>query len=60
LSTSTYVVLTIWDHESNYQECQKSEAFFNGDKNIAPGFDGQYKTFATVPYTTKYTIPTES
>ncbi len=56
LSSNTYVIMTVWKDETDFDQWRKSESFFSAHKNKGFSHDGQPKIFESSPYLSKYTI----
>ncbi|MBO0961345.1 antibiotic biosynthesis monooxygenase [Neobacillus sp. MM2021_6] len=52
ISSTTYVILTVWENEASYQRWQNSDSFMKS----GAGLDAQQKIFASAPYISKYSI----
>lgn len=60
LSSDTYIILTLWEDESHFEEWKKSEAFGKSHQKSAKGSSGEkppIKIFSGASYVTKYYIP---
>lgn len=54
LTSSQYVIMTVWKDEASYQAWQSSQTFFDVSKMT--GLDSQAKIFSSAPYVSKYMI----
>ncbi|MGG3563534.1 antibiotic biosynthesis monooxygenase [Neobacillus rhizosphaerae] len=54
LTSSQYVIMTVWKDETSYQAWQSSQNFFDVSK--ITGLDSQAKIFTSAPYVSKYMI----
>ena len=54
LTSSQYVIMTVWKDEASYQAWQSSQTFFDVSK--LTGMDSQAKIFSSAPYVSKYMI----
>lgn len=52
ISSTTYVILTVWENEAYYQRWQNSELFIKA----GTGLDAHQKIFDSAPYVSKYSI----
>lgn len=64
LTSDTYVIVTLWKDESNFNEWKNSEAFGKSHQKPAPGSESgggmsPKKIFSGASYVTKYYIPEE-
>lgn len=58
LSSSTYIIMTVWDDENSFKNWKNSSSFkqAHGSKEKVPVADPQPKIFASASYVTKYTV----
>ncbi|CAM3778269.1 antibiotic biosynthesis monooxygenase family protein [Mesobacillus thioparans] len=62
LSSNTYIILTIWENESSFENWQKSKAYAHAHKNrgTETGIDGaKPNIFESASYVSKYYIEGE-
>lgn len=60
LNSGTYVIVTLWEDESNFEAWKKSEAFGKAHGKPSPSGDGSgspKKIFSGSSYVTKYFVP---
>jgi heme oxygenase (mycobilin-producing) len=54
LTSSQYVIMTVWKDEASYKAWQSSQTFFDVSKMT--GMDSQAKIFSSAPFVSKYMI----